>query len=241
MGLCCDAPAPPDPAIAAISSSESLRKQFECSICLELMHNPCTVPCGHSFCRTCLGDWIQSQTLLGGSPLLPSSTLAPCPLDRVPFDTLPEINVVLRGIIVGLYSSESEARQKEINAVSGKKALEAREAGNTSFRSGRHTDAVRFFSAAITFEPLNHLLWSNRSAAYALKHDYQRALADADKCISLRGDWYKGFSRRGFALFHLGSYVEAAAAYEAGLKLNPSDAEMTTSLDEARRAAGRSR
>lgn len=27
---------------------------FECSICLELLFDPVTIPCGHTLCRVCL-------------------------------------------------------------------------------------------------------------------------------------------------------------------------------------------
>ena len=29
---------------------------FECSICVELLYEPYTCPCGHSFCRRCAGE-----------------------------------------------------------------------------------------------------------------------------------------------------------------------------------------
>lgn len=47
-----------------------LLKQLECSICLELLCDPVTCPCGHNFCRSCL---------------LPAlKTNASCPLCRAP-------------------------------------------------------------------------------------------------------------------------------------------------------------
>ena len=30
--------------------------EFECSICVELLYEPYTGPCGHSFCRRCAGE-----------------------------------------------------------------------------------------------------------------------------------------------------------------------------------------
>jgi stress-induced-phosphoprotein 1 len=37
----------------------------------------------------------------------------------------------------------------------------------------------------------NHVLYSNRSAAYASMRDYQHALEDAEKTVQLKPDWAK--------------------------------------------------
>ena len=50
-------------------------------------------------------------------------------------------------------------------------------------------EAARHFGDAITLAPDNHVLYSNRSAAYASLHRYGDALADADRTVALRPAW----------------------------------------------------
>ena len=37
---------------------------LECTVCQELMHEPVTTPCGHSFCRACLRRSVDHSCLL---------------------------------------------------------------------------------------------------------------------------------------------------------------------------------
>jgi stress-induced-phosphoprotein 1 len=56
------------------------------------------------------------------------------------------------------------------------------------------------FSQAIELDPSNHVLYSNRSGAYASLKDYTKALEDANKVVEIKPDWSKGWGRKGTAL-----------------------------------------
>ena len=60
------------------------------------------------------------------------------------------------------------------------------------------------FSQAIEIEPQNHVLYSNRSGAYASKKEFDKALEDATKTTDIKPDWAKGWGRKGAALHGTG-------------------------------------
>ena len=60
------------------------------------------------------------------------------------------------------------------------------------------------FSQAIDIEPENHVLYSNRSGAWASKKDFDKALEDASKTTELKPEWAKGWGRKGAALHGTG-------------------------------------
>lgn len=86
------------------------------------------------------------------------------------------------------------------------------------------------FSQAIAIQPDNHILYSNRSAAYASKKEWDNALRDADKTTELKPDWAKGWGRKGAALHGKGDLVGANEAYEEGLKHDSSNAQLKSGL-----------
>lgn len=76
-------------------------------------------------------------------------------------------------------------------------AEELKAKGNAALQSENFTEAIQFYTEAIEKDPNNHILFSNRSAAYAKTNDFNQALKDAEQTISLKGDWPKGYSRKG--------------------------------------------
>ncbi|NWT06986.1 STIP1 protein, partial [Mionectes macconnelli] len=109
-------------------------------------------------------------------------------------------------------------------------AQELKERGNRALAAGDVGAAVGHYSAAIARDPNNHVLFSNRSAAYARLGDYTRALADACRTLELRPDWAKGYSRKAAALEFLQRLEEAKATYEEGLARDPGNEQLLQGL-----------
>lgn len=63
--------------------------------------------------------------------------------------------------------------------------------GNAALNQGKLVEAIQFYSEAIKLDEKNHVLYSNRSAAYCKSGKYTEALVDAEKTVSLKPDWAK--------------------------------------------------
>ena len=124
----------------------------------------------------------------------------------------------------------------------GKLALsgEHKDAGNKAFAAGRHSEAVTSFSSAITLDPTNAVLYSNRAAAYTALGKktpalLQKALADSRMAIRLQPDFAKAYLRLGTALSLLKQYEEAVQAFASGLSKDPSSRPMLDGLSAAQK------
>lgn len=102
---------------------------------------------------------------------------------------------------------------------------EFKQKGNTAFQAKQFEEAVAAFTKAIELSPEpNHVLFSNRSAAYVSMGKFFEGLQDAEECTSINPSWAKGFNRVGAAQLGLGDYDEASKAYQKALDLDPANA-----------------
>ncbi|KAI3468895.1 hypothetical protein Pfo_025558 [Paulownia fortunei] len=119
-------------------------------------------------------------------------------------------------------------------------ADEAKAKGNTAFAAGKFNDAIRHFTDAVNLAPTNHVLYSNRSAAYASLNKFSEALSDALKTVEIKPDWGKGYSRLGAAHMGLHNYSDAVSAYKKGLEIDPNNEALKSGLADAEAASARS-
>jgi tetratricopeptide (TPR) repeat protein len=121
-------------------------------------------------------------------------------------------------------------------------AIRAKEEGSTAWSSGDYPKALTKFSEAIDYsnpttdKEFLKILYSNRSAVYLKLNQSENALNDAKKCIELDSQWLKGHTRKGDALYAKKQYTDAYNAYNAGLRITPSDPTLTEKAEKAMRA-----
>lgn len=132
----------------------------------------------------------------------------------------------------------SEAAERGVRADAAAHAQVAKEAGNEAFQREDWAAAVDAFSKAIEFDPTDAVFYSNRSGAYANLGRPDEALRDARRCVELRPEWWKAWSRLGYAQFQLKDYGASEEAYEKGLRLGDEKGRKTLQdgLEHARSA-----
>ena len=79
-----------------------------CAVCLEVMHLPAALPCGHTFCSSCI---VRSIAARAG--------VAACPVCRAPFEHLPRPSATLCALVQAARPAAVAAPQAEAIAVPG--------------------------------------------------------------------------------------------------------------------------
>lgn len=92
--------------------------------------------------------------------------------------------------------------------------------GNEMAHLGHYTAAIELFSEAIKLDPNDHRFFGNRSYCYDRIQQYEKALKDADRAITLAKTWAKGYFRQGRALAGLKMFPDAEKAFTQVLKLD---------------------
>ena len=118
-----------------------------------------------------------------------------------------------------------------------------KEEGNAAFKAGQYELAVEKYSAALAEDPKAYAVYSNRSAAYLKLGKATAALKDAEACITWKGDFTRGWLRKGQAHEALSQWRDAVEAYRSGLDFDPSNDQLKQAhkaADEAERRVPRS-
>ncbi|XP_064629906.1 nucleolin-like isoform X2 [Lineus longissimus] len=92
--------------------------------------------------------------------------------------------------------------------------------GNEMANLGHYNEAIDLFTEAIKLDGSDFRFFGNRSYCYDRVLQYEKALRDAEKAISLSPDWPKGHFRKGRAFAGLKLYADAEQAFMQVLKLD---------------------
>ncbi|KAI9218530.1 hypothetical protein BC828DRAFT_399541 [Blastocladiella britannica] len=112
--------------------------------------------------------------------------------------------------------------------------------GNKAFSAQNFDEAIKHFTSAIALDASNHVLYSNRSAAYASLREFDKARADAEKTVTISPKWAKGYSRLGAAHHGSGNLDAAREAYSKGLEVEPTNALLAKGLADVEKALAES-
>ncbi len=106
--------------------------------------------------------------------------------------------------------------------------------GNEMANLGHYSTAIDLFTQAISLDPRDFRFFGNRSFCYDRLQQYESALKDANRAISLAKEWPKGYFRKGRALAGLKRYAEAETAFEDVLKLDKNCEDAVEELHKTR-------
>ncbi|XP_029463450.1 LON peptidase N-terminal domain and RING finger protein 3 [Rhinatrema bivittatum] len=164
---------------------------FTCRWCWGCLFEPVSLPCGHTFCRSCLR----------GEPGSACCALCPQAARRC------RVNVVLSHLLLKRFPSQVQAMQ-------------LRQEGGALSRERKWQAALRKYNEAIGLAPNNHLLYSDRSQINSFLKSYDQALCDAETACRLQPFCLKDHLRKGQALANLGKTEEAFKEYFFCLAFN---------------------
>ncbi|KAF4117986.1 hypothetical protein G5714_000037 [Onychostoma macrolepis] len=100
---------PVEPELSESESEEEVaglsESEFTCHCCYQVLVDPTTLTCGHSFCRHCLANWWASA--------LPR-VRTDCPECRAVWVGFPKVNILLRDAVEKLFPADVSRRKKAI-------------------------------------------------------------------------------------------------------------------------------
>jgi stress-induced-phosphoprotein 1 len=105
-------------------------------------------------------------------------------------------------------------------------AEEYKDAGNKAFSAKDFDEAIKCYTKAIAADKTNHLYFSNRSASYASKKEWELAITDAKECIKLDPTFIKGYYRLATAQIEAKHLDAAATTIKQGLNIDPDNAQL---------------
>ena len=182
----------------------------------------------------------------GAIRLTPDSVVTPLVIqqNRRPFSAAPVMmrgpeqtsSLTPRSFVTARAESRASAGRSEIDRRSLAEIL--KEDGNEAFRAGDHRRAVALYTEALTEDPTNHAVFSNRSAAHRNLGEFECALTDANRCIAIDAQFANGHVRKGQALEAMGQWREAVEAYRAGLSFHPDNKTLKFAVRRAEELKG---
>lgn len=136
----------------------------------------------------------------------------------------------------GMPAPSSESLKKDAGSLEDaeRQASAFKLQGNEAFKHREYAQAAIHYTQAIEALPKGseaevevfHVCLSNRAACFLKLGDHERALADAEKCVSASPKFVKGLFRKGLALKAMGRFPEAMKCLTEALELEPKNQQI---------------
>ena len=153
-----------------------------------------------------------------------------------PKDRLPELNLYEKGL-AQLYAGHFDSAIttfRELIAHDARNALARYYLGDAFLRSGKPDDAVREWSAALTYDPEYAPADEAIGSVWFARHDYAKARASFEQALAVAPGDYAAGLEIGLIDEREGKFKEALTYVESACKVAPEASECGQSLDELR-------
>lgn len=101
-----------------------------------------------------------------------------------------------------------------------------KELGNKAFAAKEYDEAIKHYTAAIAIDSKNCVYYSNRSACYGGKKDWESAAKDAKECIKVNPTFIKGYYRLANAQSEQNEFDAALATIKQGLAIESDNVQL---------------
>ncbi|XP_059820446.1 LON peptidase N-terminal domain and RING finger protein 2 isoform X2 [Hypanus sabinus] len=201
----------PSPGNGDKEEEDATPSLLSCRLCLCLLSEPVSLPCGHSFCRRCLERSAAAPCRLcehsalvraeagAGSEAAPSQT---------PTSSSFRPNVVLCNLMEKWFPCESRARRLQAEADG---LLQGRD----------YLGALKLTDQALSLVPHDYLMLCKRAELYVTLGQYEKALCDGDVACALKPLKATGHFWKAEALAGMGRIEEALKEYLYCLAVRP--------------------
>ncbi|XP_072119372.1 LON peptidase N-terminal domain and RING finger protein 2 isoform X1 [Mobula birostris] len=203
--------ADPSPGDGDEEEEDAAPSLLSCRLCLRLLSEPVSLPCGHSFCRRCLEQSAAAPCRLckysafvrseagAGSEAAPSQTSTSSSFRP---------NVVLCNLMEKWFPCESRVRRLQAEADG---LLQGRD----------YLGALKLTDQALSLVPHDYLMLCKRAELYVTLGQYEKALCDGDVACALKPLKATGHFWKAEALAELGRIEEALKEYLYCLAVRP--------------------
>ncbi|XP_078258734.1 LON peptidase N-terminal domain and RING finger protein 2 [Rhinoraja longicauda] len=189
------------------------RSPLDCGLCLRLLFEPASLPCGHSFCRRCL-EQAPAQCRLCKLPaaVLPApeagagTAASSSPVSAA--SSRFRLNVVLCKLMEKWFPCDSRARRLQAEAEALHQSRDA-------------MGALKLIGQALSLVPHDYSMLCKRAELYVTLGKYEEARCDGDIACAMKPLKAKGHFWKAEALVEMGRIEEALKEYLYCFALRP--------------------
>ncbi len=134
--------------------------------------------------------------------------------------------------------STKSSRKAVVDQIDLETAERLKGYGNSAMQKKKYEKAKNYYTKALEVlpsGPTSHVYFSNRAAALLSMRNFNEAVWDAERSLSLKPDYAKAHARLGLAHFLLENYSDAVDSYTLAVQYDPSNKTSESYLEKSKK------